>query len=225
MLLLQELFCLHIAHTATHTTVDRCLWVWGKRNPNRKVGKLTIRRGGHSSGVFTDMTQVTWCLRSLSSRHVNDSGGWGETTSFRLFTLTQNWENFSFTLERKEISHQKKQCRRCAVSITSPELHREHIGDGTTLSLYQCRFIQWVFPGLGCPGAWKDPDKLNLTRFSGYKFLSAIAKVPCRSSAPEVQNELKLELVYTDGFAGSDVRWLGGIQGPLYTLGHYANSG
>ncbi|GFU46822.1 hypothetical protein TNCV_2496841 [Trichonephila clavipes] len=30
---------------------------------------------------------------------------------------------------------------------------------------------------------------------------------------------------FGDGFAGSHVRCLGGIQQPLYTLGHYANSG
>ncbi|GFS92739.1 uncharacterized protein TNCV_1161571 [Trichonephila clavipes] len=30
-----------------------------------------------------------------------------KTTSVRFFTLTQNWENFSFTFERKEVSLQK----------------------------------------------------------------------------------------------------------------------
>ncbi|GFS60717.1 hypothetical protein TNIN_333201, partial [Trichonephila inaurata madagascariensis] len=31
--------------------------------------------------------------------------------------------------------------------------------------------------------------------------------------------------VSTDGFTGNHVRWLGGIQRPLYALDHYANSG
>ncbi|GFX86245.1 hypothetical protein TNCV_2561271 [Trichonephila clavipes] len=31
--------------------------------------------------------------------------------------------------------------------------------------------------------------------------------------------------VYTDSFTGNHVRWLDGIQRPIYALGHYANSG
>ncbi|GFU49868.1 hypothetical protein TNCV_4686331 [Trichonephila clavipes] len=36
-----------------------------------------------------------------------------------------------------------------------------------------------------------DPDKLDLTRFSGYKFRSTSAKGACRSFAPRAQSELK----------------------------------
>ncbi|GFV66047.1 hypothetical protein TNCV_1440541 [Trichonephila clavipes] len=77
----------------------------GKGPP--KVGKLTIG-GEQSSDIYTDMTQVTLCPcspfppNSLSCHHGDDSGvgGGGETTSVRFFTVTQNWANFSFTLER-----------------------------------------------------------------------------------------------------------------------------
>ncbi|GFV46465.1 hypothetical protein TNCV_3233531 [Trichonephila clavipes] len=41
---------------------------------------------------------------------------------------------------------------------------------------------------------WKGPDKLDLTRLSGYKFRSDSAKDGCRSSAPRARNELKLAL-------------------------------
>ncbi|GFV53760.1 transposable element P transposase [Trichonephila clavipes] len=40
----------------------------------------------------------------------------------------------------------------------------------------------------------QGPDKLDLTRFSGYKFKSSNAKVASRSSAPRSQNELKSAL-------------------------------
>ncbi|GFV69048.1 putative transposable element [Trichonephila clavipes] len=46
----------------------------------------------------------------------------------------------------------------------------------------------------GCPGAWKGPDKLDLTRLSGSKFRSVNAKGACRSSAPRTRNELKSAL-------------------------------
>ncbi|PRD37191.1 UNVERIFIED_CONTAM: hypothetical protein NCL1_06481 [Trichonephila clavipes] len=38
-------------------------------------------------------------------------------------------------------------------------------------------------------------DKLDLTRYSGYKFRSTSVKAACRSFAPRVRNELKLALM------------------------------
>ncbi|GFU00786.1 uncharacterized protein TNCV_4819331 [Trichonephila clavipes] len=53
-----------------------------------------------------------------------------------------------------------------------------------------------VYPlGTQGPGAvQKSPDKLDLTRFSGYKFRFSCAKGACKSSAPRARNELKLAL-------------------------------
>ncbi|GFY06806.1 hypothetical protein TNCV_482111 [Trichonephila clavipes] len=47
--------------------------------------------------------------------------------------------------------------------------------------------------GVGTQGqkGLKGPDKLNLTRCSGYKFRSASAKGARRCSAPRARNELK----------------------------------
>ncbi|GFS60525.1 hypothetical protein TNCV_3580291 [Trichonephila clavipes] len=52
----------------------------------------------------------------------------------------------------------------------------------------QCQFIPW---------ASRSPDKLDLTRFSGYKFRPSCAKGACRSSAPRARNELNPALVMT----------------------------
>ncbi|GFS53642.1 hypothetical protein TNCV_730681 [Trichonephila clavipes] len=41
-LLLRELFCLHRNVTASHTTIDRCSWVWGKRTPKGRCASLPI---------------------------------------------------------------------------------------------------------------------------------------------------------------------------------------
>ncbi|GFV69122.1 hypothetical protein TNCV_2906021 [Trichonephila clavipes] len=38
----------------------------------------------------------------------------------------------------------------------------------------------------------RGPDKLDFTRFSGYKFRSTSAKVSSKSSVPRTRNELKL---------------------------------
>ncbi|GFW41093.1 hypothetical protein TNCV_415021 [Trichonephila clavipes] len=82
----------------------------GIKKTNRKVGKLTNRRGGQSSNFFTDMTQVKWCPRfpvsshSLSLRHGNESEDDGKKAiSDSFFNLKQNWANFSFTLEHKQV--------------------------------------------------------------------------------------------------------------------------
>ncbi|GFV37888.1 hypothetical protein TNCV_2663011 [Trichonephila clavipes] len=42
----------------------------------------------------------------------------------------------------------------------------------------------------------KGPDKLDLIRFSGYKFRSSSAQRACRSSAPRARNELKSTLMH-----------------------------
>ncbi|GFY07015.1 hypothetical protein TNCV_4202861 [Trichonephila clavipes] len=47
------------------------------------------------------------------------------------------------------------------------------------------------------PGA-QDTDKLDLTRFSGYKFRSTSTKRACKSSAPRARNELKSALIDTN---------------------------
>ncbi|GFW54807.1 hypothetical protein TNCV_2654471 [Trichonephila clavipes] len=83
-----------------------------KRTPNRKVGQLTSPRRGQLSNFFTDVIQVTLSptpppfLLWLSPSHGDNSEG--ETTAVRFFTVTQNWAIFSFTLEHKKASLQKK---------------------------------------------------------------------------------------------------------------------
>ncbi|GFV55154.1 transposable element Tcb2 transposase [Trichonephila clavipes] len=61
------------------------------------------------------------------------------------------------------------------------------------MRFHQCLFIYWALgagsQGLG--GSQKGLDKLDLTRFSGYKFPSSSAKEACRSSAPRARIELK----------------------------------
>ncbi|GFW91748.1 hypothetical protein TNCV_4501671 [Trichonephila clavipes] len=54
-----------------------------------------------------------------------------------------------------------------------------------------------VYPlGAQGPGeAQKAPDKLDFTRFPGYKFRSSSAKGACRSSTPRTRNELKSALL------------------------------
>ncbi|GFV32023.1 uncharacterized protein TNCV_1195551 [Trichonephila clavipes] len=58
------------------------------------------------------------------------------------------------------------------------------------------------------PGAQKIPDKLDFTRFSGYKFLCSNAKWGCRSCEPRARNELKstlaLALRSTRGLLATD---------------------
>ncbi|GFU21580.1 hypothetical protein TNCV_3827751 [Trichonephila clavipes] len=48
--------------------------------------------------------------------------------------------------------------------------------------------------GQGPGGAQKGLDKLDLTRFSGYKFRFTSAKGACRSSVSRARNELKSAL-------------------------------
>ncbi|GFV85680.1 hypothetical protein TNCV_527901 [Trichonephila clavipes] len=50
----------------------------------------------------------------------------------------------------------------------------------------QCRFIHW---------APREPDKLDLTRFSGYKFRSSSTKGPVDLLHPGPQNELQSTLL------------------------------
>ncbi|GFX19849.1 hypothetical protein TNCV_1434101 [Trichonephila clavipes] len=61
----------------------------------------------------------------------------------------------------------------------------------------QCRFIHWALgAGTQGPGGIQNgPDKLDLTKFSGYKFRSFCAKGSCRSPVPRALNEFKLALV------------------------------
>ncbi|GFX27732.1 uncharacterized protein TNCV_3662191 [Trichonephila clavipes] len=75
------------------------------------------------------------------------------------------------------------------------------VGTVTTILIslprHQRWFIHWA---LG--RAQKGPDKLDLTRFSGYKVRSSSAKGACRFSAPWDQNERKLALPHTNQAVG-----------------------
>ncbi|GFV28150.1 hypothetical protein TNCV_678381 [Trichonephila clavipes] len=53
-------------------------------------------------------------------------------------------------------------------------------------------------PGVRSPEGARGPEKLDLTRLSGYRFRSASAKGARRSSAQRVRNELKPALNTVD---------------------------
>ncbi|GFX07615.1 hypothetical protein TNCV_4158851 [Trichonephila clavipes] len=59
----------------------------------------------------------------------------------------------------------------------------------------------------------RSPDKLDLTRFSGYKFQSSSAKKACRSSASKTRNELSISF-YLFSFVQS-LRIVGGCNNLL----------
>ncbi|GFU43858.1 histone-lysine N-methyltransferase SETMAR [Trichonephila clavipes] len=71
--------------------MPRCSRVWGKRNPNRKEGKLSNRRGGQSFNFFTDLTENA----SQATGIVNDVYG--------ADTITSNYMQFWFRRFRSGI--------------------------------------------------------------------------------------------------------------------------
>ncbi|GFT13646.1 hypothetical protein TNCV_3831171 [Trichonephila clavipes] len=89
--------------------------------------------------------------------------------------------------------------RRFAVSSHSRKFVNGIVFVESLVSLDQW-FIHWALgagaqePGLGLD--LRGPNKLDFTRFSGYKFRSASPKGSRRSSAPRARNELKPELVW-----------------------------
>ncbi|GFT24880.1 hypothetical protein TNCV_3021651 [Trichonephila clavipes] len=111
--------------------------------------------------------------------------------------MIENWVANTESLRRTGLPHKlrrvKKETFPWGLNLECKDLIYKAYEEAI-LVIRSAGYIHWA---LGAALRGRDPDKLDLTKFCGYKFRSTNAEGACRSLAPRAQKEHKSALAVT----------------------------